>query len=132
MDYVIAPNDYRFPDSRDEQIKLILHGSVSEAIYRIRNQTPQPFTDYAKYFTVSYDDLVGHLLNHKAEFDSILPTSSWDGMSVVKEGDNYLFRWHDRGNVIETRRVETTDEAVSIFLSEWLLLNQGLQAMIPK
>jgi hypothetical protein len=53
-------------------------------------------------------------------------------MSVVKEGDNYLFRWHDRGNVIETRRVETTDEAVSIFLSEWLLLNQGLQAMIPK
>jgi len=131
MDFVTVPNDYRFPGSRDEQIRLILHGSVSQAIYRIKNQTPPPFTDSAKYFTVSYSDLVTYLLNHKLEFDSILPTSSWDGMSVVKEDDRYVFRWHDRGNVTETQTIETLREAIESFLSRWVLPSQCLQNMIP-
>jgi hypothetical protein len=132
-DFTLVTNRFTFPESKVAQINLVLHGSVSEAVYKINNQSPPPkMTDYTHLFSITYDDLVAYLSSNVSEFESILPGSSWDGLSVKKEGGQYIFRWHDRGVPMETEGIPSKVAAIHYFLRNWLLPSQGLRKIMEK
>ncbi len=132
-DFVLVPKNFKFPEQKEEQINLVLHGSVAEAVYKIDNQSPShKMTDFTQFFSISYDDLVDYLNSNDTEFDSILPETSWDGLSVKGEGGQYIFRWHDRGVPVETETIRYKLQAIHYFLRRWLLPSQGLRKMMKK
>jgi len=129
-DFIIVPNASKLPTDKEGQIALILHQSVRDALYRMFQSTAplSRLTDYSNFFTVSYDDLFAHLHSHPDEFHNLLSDESWDGESVVREGQVYTFRDHFRGLVVRSERVEGIDRAIARWL-RWRLRNQGLQKL---
>lgn len=130
QDFVIVPNISKIPTVKSEQIALILHQSVSDALYRVfQSSDALRHGDYSQFFTVTFGDLLAHLIGHPDEFHSLLPAESWDGVSVVRDGTRYGFRYHHRGLVTRSESVEGIEAAASRWLC-WNLPNQGLRGLI--
>jgi hypothetical protein len=130
QDFIILPNTANLPQGKPEQIALILHKSVPEALYR-HFQSTAPIarlTDYSHFFKVSFADLTAYLRSHPDEFHTLLPAESWDGISVVRDSGSYNFREHHRGLVVASEKVEGIDAAITRWL-KWHLPNQGLQKL---
>jgi hypothetical protein len=131
QDFIIVPNSSKMPTDKAEQIALILHRSVGEALYRVFQSTAplSRLTDYSHFFTVSFGDLVAHLRSHPDEFHALLPAESWDGISVVRDGQVYNFREHFRGLIVRSEQVDGIEAAIT----RWLrarLRNQGLRKLV--
>ena len=131
-DFVLVSTRATLPESKEDQIKLILHGCVHDSLYRLFQSTallPRN-GDYSRFFTVSFHDLTSYLISHPDEFHTSLPGKSWDGMSVVWQAQKYIFREHDRGQIVHTDEVSGIAVAAARWL-RWQLMNQGLHKLIP-
>src|SRR5579872_5029170 len=129
QDFVIVPNTAKIPTDKADQIALILHRSVRQELYRVfRSSDPLRHGDYSGFFSVTFDDLLAHLVSHADEFHALLPAESWDGISVVRDGTSYSFRSHYRGAVSGSESVEGIQAAAARWL-HWHLANQGLRRL---
>jgi hypothetical protein len=130
QDFIIVPSTATIPTDKAEQIALILHQSVYDALYRVfQSSAPlMRLADYSHFFTVTFDDLAAYLHAHPDEFHALLPADSGDGISVIRDGTHYSFRDHYRGLVTHSESVEGIDAAVARWL-RWHLLNQGLRRL---
>ena len=128
-DFVILPSNARLPTEKSKQIALILHENVYDSLYKVYQSTASlaKLGDYSHFFTVSFEDLHTHLVSHPDEFHSLLASDSWDGMSVVRNCEQYTFRWHDKGLVVEKETVIGIEAAAARWLEKWHLPNQGLK-----
>ena len=127
INFILIPNTYCFPKTKQEQIDLVFRGSVREAVYKTLQQSPN-VADYSDWLSVTYDDLLKFLLQNKEYFHSLLPTDSWDSFSVKREGDTYSFCWYDRGKIYkEDKPISFNDAAVKLL--ELVLMNQSIRKL---
>jgi hypothetical protein len=130
QDFTIVPNTAKMPTEKSEQIALILHQSVYDALYRVfQSSDALSRADYSQFFTVTFSDLLAHLIAHPDEFHALLPAESPDGISVIRDGPCYTFREHHRSLVVRSEQVEGIEGAATRWL-RWHLQNQGLRRLL--
>lgn len=129
QDFIIVPNTAKMPTDKAEQIALILHGSVRDALYRVfQSSDATKHGDFSRFFSVTFDDLLAYLIAHPDQFHALLPVESWDGISVIRDGTHYSFRSHYRGVVSSSELVDGIEAATARWL-RWHLDNQGLRRL---
>jgi len=130
QDFIIVPGKAKIPTEKSEQIALILHQSVYNAFYRVfQSSDALRFADLSQFFTVTFGELLAHLLAHPDEFHAVLPVESPDGISVIRDGQRYTFREHYRSLVVHSELVEGIEAAARRWL-HWHLRNQGLGKLL--
>ena len=130
QDFIIVPSSAKIPAEKSEQIALILHQSVHDPLFRVfQSSDALRHGDYSQFFTVTFGDLLAHLIAHPDEFHALLPAESPDGISVMRDGPCYTFREHHRSLVVRSEHVEGIEAAATRWL-RWHLQNQGLRRLL--